>query len=267
MNAEGSNTVQNNDSTSEQTPLLYNSRSHQDQATPGPDTAVVDEPSTKRLLIIMSSIWVGGFLAAVDITLIATLTGPISESFGSLSLISWLASAYFIANAALQPLSGKLTDIFGRRAGLIFSNIFFAIGNLICGLATEDWVIVVGRVVAGAGGGGLTTIATFVASDLIPLRKRALWQGYSNLCYGVGAGLGGVFGGWVNDVWGWRWAFLAQIPVTLVSTVLVWFTVKIPTQTSDGNRWKRIDYAGATTLILALVLLLLGLNSGGNTVP
>ena len=46
-----------------------------------------------------------------------------------------------------------------------------------------------------------------MASDLIPLRKWALWQGYSNLCYGVGAGLGGMFGGWVNDVWGWRWVF------------------------------------------------------------
>ena len=94
--------------------------------------------------------------------------------------MSWLASAYFIANAALQPLSGKLTDIFGRRAGLIFSNLLFAAGNLICGLATTSWVVVIGRVIAGCGGGGLTTIATFVASDLIPLRKRALWQGYSD---------------------------------------------------------------------------------------
>ena len=134
--------------------------------------------------------------------------------------ISWLASAYFIANAALQPLSGKLTDIFGRRAGLIFSNLLFAAGNLICGLATKSWVVIVGRVISGCGGGGLTTIYTFVASDLIPLRKRALWQGYSNICYGVGAGLGGIFGGWVNDVWGWRWAFLAQVPVTAASLIL-----------------------------------------------
>ena len=189
-------------------------------ATDHGNEPTIKEKSTAELLLVMSSFWLGGFLAAVDITLIATLTSPISASFGSLGLISWLASAYFIANAALQSLSGKLTDIFGRRAGLIFSNLLFAAGNLICGLAIRSWVVIAGRVIAGCGGGGLTTIVTFVASDLIPLRKRALRQGYNNLCFGVGAGLGGIFGGWVNDVWGWRWAFLAQVPVTAASLIL-----------------------------------------------
>ena len=53
----------------------------------------------------------------------------------------------------MQPLSGRLTDIFSRRAGLVFSNIFFAAGNLICGLAKDEWVMILGRVVAGMGGG------------------------------------------------------------------------------------------------------------------
>lgn len=170
----------------------------------------IKEKSTAELLLVMSSVWLGGILAAVDMTLIATLTSPISASFGSLGLISWLASAYFIANAALQPLSGKITDISGRRVGLIYSNPLFAAGNLICGLATKSWVVIFGRVIAGCGGGGLVIITTFVASDLIPLRKRALRQGYSTMCYGAGSGLGGIFSGWVNDAWGWRWAFLVR---------------------------------------------------------
>jgi MFS family permease len=58
-----------------------------------------------------------------------------------------------IANAALQPLMGKITDIFSRRSGLLFSNIFFAAGNLICGLAREEWVMIFGRVISGIGGG------------------------------------------------------------------------------------------------------------------
>ena len=174
------------------------------------DVSLAEEPGTGTLLLVMGSIWFGTFLAALDSTIIATLSAPISASFNSLSLLSWLASAYFIANAAVQPLSGRLTDILSRRTGLIFSNVFFAAGNLICGLATSQWLMIFGRVIAGMGGGGLTAISTFVGSDLVPLRRRGVWQGFGNLCFGLGAGLGGVFGGWINDTWGWRKAFLIQ---------------------------------------------------------
>ncbi|MCJ1430855.1 hypothetical protein MMC27_000205 [Xylographa pallens] len=238
--------------------------SHDSEAT---DVPIAEEPTTGQLIRVMSSIWFGSFLAALDSTLVATLSGPISSSFNSLSLLSWLASGYFVANAALQPLSGKLTDIYGRRAGLVFSNIFFAAGNLICGLATEEWVIILGRVVAGMGGGGLNAISTFVGSDLVPLRRRGVWQGIGNIWFGLGAGLGGVFGGWINDTYGWRWAFLVQVPLTVVSGTLVFLTVKIPIKETGKAKWKRIDWLGAFTLIATLVLLLLGLNSGGNVVP
>lgn len=207
------------------------------------------------------------FLAALDSTIIATLSAPISTTFDSFTLLSWLASSYLIANAALQPLSGRLTDIFGRRAGLVFSNIFFAAGNLICGLAKSEWAIILGRVVAGMGGGGLTAISTFVTTDIIPLRNRGLWQGFGNICFGLGMGLGGVFGGWINDVWGWRNAFLIQVPFAVLSCILVIFTVKIPVKEKNISRIGRVDFLGAVTLVLMLVLLLLGLNSGGNIVP
>lgn len=161
-----------------------------------------------------------------------------------------------------------MTDIYSRRAGLIFSNVFFAAGNLICGLAKSEWVILLGRIVSGIGGGGLTTISTFVVSDLVPLRKRGVWQGIGNICYGAGGGLGGVFGGWINDTLGWRWAFLIQVPFVVVSGLLVAFTVKVPAKESDAmGKLKRVDFLGAVTLIITLVTFLLGLNTGGNQVP
>ncbi|KAL8874390.1 MAG: hypothetical protein Q9174_000289 [Haloplaca sp. 1 TL-2023] len=117
------------------------------------------------------------------------------------------------------------------------------------------------------GGGGPTAISTFVASDLIPLRRRGLWQGIGNVFYGMGAGLGGVFGGWINDLYGWRVAFWLQVPLTVISAILVSLTVRIPVKESEESTWKRIDCLGAVTLIATLVLLLLGINSGGNIVP
>ena len=154
-----------------------------------------------------------------------------------------------------------------RRYGLIFSNGFFAIGTLICGLAPNAPTIIAGRVIAGIGGGGLSCITTFVTSDLIPLRRRGLWQGFGNLVFGLGMGLGGVFGGLLSDNLSWRWAFLLQVPFIVISTIMVWFLIDVPVNPSNMPALRRIDFLGAGTLVVSLVLLLLGLNTGGNQLP
>lgn len=155
-----------------------------DSTGDGEITVVADELSTTRLVVIFGTTWVGVFLGAIDASIIATLSAPIASEFQSLSLLSWIATAYLIANAACQPLSGRLTDIFGRGPGLVFSNVLFSLGNLICGVAKNEQTMILGRVVAGIGGGGLMSISTFLGSDLVPLRKRGVVQGLGNIFYG-----------------------------------------------------------------------------------
>lgn len=227
------------------------------------------EVSRSNLILIIGTSYLGVFIGSVDSTLVATLSAPISSEFQSLSLFSWLATAYLISNAVCQPLCGRLTDIFGRGPGLVVSNIIFAAGNLICGLARDKNTMIAGRVVAGIGGGGMMAISTFITSDLIPLRQRGIVQGLGNICYGSGAMLGGIFGGLVHDhtAMGWRLAFLLLVPPSLVSAVGVAYLVKIPPKQSDKSYLARIDFGGAILIVLFLVPLLLGLNSGGNIVP
>ncbi|KAI8966121.1 MFS general substrate transporter [Daldinia sp. FL1419] len=260
----------------ERTPLLSGQSENGVSASESPlvnndeeRTIIVEEVKGVKLWVILCTCWVGVFLGAIDSTIIATLSAPISSEFQSLSLLSWLATAYFISNAACQPISGRLTDIFGRGPGLVFSNVFFAAGNLICGLARDQSVMILGRVIAGIGGGGLMSISTFLGTDLVPLRNRGVIQGIGNICYGAGAMLGGVFGGLVNDnsSWGWRLAFLVQVPLVLVSACLVAYLVRIPPKVSGKSYLARIDFTGVFSLILFLVLLLLGLNAGGNLTP
>lgn len=203
----------------------------------------------------------------------ATLAAPIATSFNSLPLLAWLATAFLIGQAATQPLSGKLTDIFSRQWGLIVSSVIFAIGNIICGFAKEEWTMILGRLIAGVGGGCVNTIATILVSDLIPLRQRGVWQGFSNIFWGLGNGLGGVFGGYINDTWDWRVAFLVQVPFTLVSLIIVcvlFDTIKSqgPKEPADGRpSLSRVDFLGSFLLVFSLILLLLGLTTGGNIVP
>ncbi|TRX90427.1 hypothetical protein FHL15_008596 [Xylaria flabelliformis] len=266
--------LERNRAANERTPLIQ-PNGHENGSTAGSgtqedETTVINQKLPFRKLVIISlTVCMGVFLGAIDSTIIATLTAPISNDFHSLRLLSWLASAYLISNAVCQPISGRLTDIFGRGPGLIFSHVFFSAGNLICGFAANEYQMIVGRVVAGIGGGGLMSIATFVASDLAPLRKRGVAQGILNLFFGSGAILGGVIGGLFNDhtQLGWRLAFLIQAPPSLLAAVAVYFFVRIPPKQSSKSYLARIDFLGALLIASFLVLLLMGLNTGGNILP
>lgn len=208
-----------------------------------------------------------------DSTVIATLAAPIANSFNSLSLLAWLATGYLIGQAATQPLSGKLTDIFSRQWGLVVSNCFFALGNLICGFAKNEWMMILGRIIAGIGGGCLNSISTIIVSDLIPLRQRALWQGMSNVFWGLGNGLGGVFGGYMHDTWDWRVAFIAQVPLTVVSLVIISIQFRTigantpQTMVITRSSIARVDFLGSGLLVSTLVFFLVGITTGGNIVP
>ncbi|KAI1163518.1 major facilitator superfamily domain-containing protein [Nemania serpens] len=232
-------------------------------------TVISKEPSFAWLALVMSTAWFGVFLGAADTTIIATLSGPISSEFNSLRLLSWLATAYLISNAASQPISGRLTDIFGRGPGLVSANLAFTLGNLICAFATSQQAMVLGRLIAGFGGGGLMSIPTFLASDLIPLRKRGVVGGIANIWYGCGTMVGAVFGGYLSDHFsmGWRLAFLIQVPPSLLSALVVYFLVKVPPKQSDKSYLKRIDFGGVFLISSFLALLVLGLSVGGNVVP
>lgn len=215
---------------------------------------------------MMASTWLGVILASMDASVMATLTGPISESFESFELLSWFINAYTISAATLQPLSGKLSDIFGRRQCLLWANFVFLLGNLGCGLARKKWQFILSRAIAGLGGGPIHSISTFLISDLIPLRSRGVWQGISNVAYGVGFALGGTFGGLVNDRFGWRWAFLGQPFLLLLSMLSIAIFVKLPPPTKTPSV-DRIDVLGSLLLTLTLVSLMFGAISGGNTLP
>lgn len=203
----------------------------------------------------------------------ATLAAPIASSFNSLSTLAWLATAFLIGQATAQPLSGRLTDIYSRCSGLIVSNVLFGLGNLLCGFASKECMMIVGQVIAGVGGGCLNTLATIIASDLIPLRRRGLWQGIGNVFWGIGNGLGGVVGGYFNDTMHWRWAFWVQIPLNAISLIMSMMLSNFDQQqlkrsriVSSDSRFARIDLLGCSLLVATMTTLLLDITAGDNIV-
>jgi len=112
--------------------------------------------------------------------------------------------------------------------------------------------------------------ATIINSDMIPFRRRGMYQALQNGMFGFGAISGASFGGLIADYIGWRWCFLLQVPVSVVALGLGWLVIKNPERGFDlhtSSVWTRVDLSGALLLVVAISIQLLGLSIGGNELP
>ncbi|KAL7757894.1 hypothetical protein ACKLNR_012421 [Fusarium oxysporum f. sp. zingiberi] len=219
-------------------------------------------------LAIMSNV----FLYGLDSTITAATYAVISSEFDAANTASWLTTSYLVTSTAFQPLYGRVSDIFGRRLCFFISTITFAFGCLGCGVAKNIIFLNVMRALTGFGGGGLMTMATIVNSDMIPFRKRGMYQALQNGIYGFGAISGASFGGSIADHIGWRWCFLFQVPVSILALIIGALVVSDQSGgfSLDGNLgtvWHRVDFSGSLLLVVAISVQLVGLSLGGNELP
>ncbi|KAG1791362.1 vacuolar amino acid permease [Suillus plorans] len=231
------------------------------------DPPPLNQVSRVELFWILSGLWSAVFLGSLDGTIVATLLSPIGSYFNKSEQSSYLGTSYLLSVCCFTPLYGRLSDILGRKGAMLLGLTLFGSGTIACAFAPTMEALIVARAVAGMGGGGceiyLVTVSSIAISDLVPLKQRGLYQGMTNILFGLGAGLGGPFGGWVNDTLGWRAAFLLQAPLLLISFTLVALKVniKLPNEIetqSTYSKLQRIDFMGSFTLVGAVAGLLLG---------
>ncbi|RDW83255.1 MFS general substrate transporter-52 [Coleophoma crateriformis] len=219
-----------------------------------------------KLPYLLPPLVIGILLIAADQTITVTSYGRIGTDLNALNSTSWIATGYYLTMTSFQPLYGKLSDIFGRKACLLFGYAVFGIGCVFCGLARNIEELVFARAFAGIGGGGMTTVVSILLSDIVPLRERGTWQGYLNIVYTIGSSSGAALGGILADTIGWRWSFLGQGPLCFIAFGIVYFVLDLPQQ--EDTHWReklrRIDFLGAFTLVIAVFSLLLGLDRGSN---
>lgn len=227
------------------------------------DPPPLNQVSRVELFWILSGLWSAVFLGSLDGTIVATLLSPIGSYFSKSEQSSYLGTSYLLSVCCFTPLYGRLSDILGRKGAMLLGLSLFGSGTIACAFAPTMEALIVARAVAGMGGGGVMTVSSIAISDLVPLKQRGLYQGMTNILFGLGAGLGGPFGGWVNDTLGWRAAFLLQAPLLLISFTLVALKVniKLPDEIetqSTYSKLQRIDFMGSFTLVGAVAGLLLG---------
>lgn len=216
---------------------------------------------------ILAGIWTATFLSSVNQTLVPTMLPAISSEFNKSNQASWLGTAYLLATCTFTPLYGRLCNVLGRKGAQRTAIIFCGLGVMLCGLSTNLETLILARFLAGVGGGGLMTTSSIIVSDMYTLRSRGLTQGVQSVFGGLGLGLGGPLGGLITDWLGWRWAFLVQMPLFLLSFTLTSINLNYVTEgkgKSAKEMIKRIDYGGSATLMMAVGSCLLFLSAKYN---
>ncbi|KAJ7729775.1 vacuolar amino acid permease [Mycena metata] len=216
---------------------------------------------------ILAGIWLGTFLASLNQSLVPTMMPSISSEFQAFNQASWLGTAYLLATCTFTPLYGRLCNVMGRRGANNTAMVFAALGTIGCGLSGNMEMLILARFIAGIGGGGLNTTSTIIVSDMYTLRDRGLVQGLASCFNGLGMGLGGPFGGVITDLFGWRAAFLLQIPLFVLAFILTSYNIRYVTPGKSKSRkevLKRIDYLGSLTLLISVGSLLLFLSTRYN---
>ncbi len=215
--------------------------------------------SHRQILVIMSGLMLGMFLAALDQTIVATALPTIVGDFHRSDLLSWVITAYLLASTASTPLWGKAGDLYGRKRVFQLAIVVFLLASALCGASRNMYELIVFRGLQGIGGGGLISLVFAIIGDVIPPRERGRYQGYFGAVFGVASVVGPLAGGFFVDNLSWRYIFYINIPIGLAALVVTNRVLRLPKRT----RRVLIDWWGALLLVAGVSCILLATQSGG----
>ncbi|KAJ5930165.1 hypothetical protein N7466_005658 [Penicillium verhagenii] len=197
-----------------------------------------------------------------------TAQSEVAADLDAFAEATWFTSAFMIAASSVTPLAGRFAAIFTSRVCLVISTTILSIGLFITAAAPSLAIFLLGRAVTGLGCGGLMSIGIILILDFASTRRRGLFIGLVSTNYTVGLASGAVLAGLLTPIIGWRLIFWIQAPAALVLGPLLFLAIPPPSthhsSLMEGTLLRslaRIDYAGALTLTIAVVLFLTSLAS------
>ncbi|WP_233531323.1 DHA2 family efflux MFS transporter permease subunit [Paenibacillus alkalitolerans] len=222
--------------------------------------AADEQASIKSIIAPLVAIIVGMFMVILDGTAMNVAMPRLINDFQSpISVVQWTVTGYALAQSAVIPLAGWLSDRFGAKRIFLFSVIMFTIGSALCALAASAEQLIVYRIIQGLGGGMVSPIAMAFTYRLSPPGKVGAVMGMIGIPMLLAPALGPVLSGWLVDFATWHWIFLINVPVGVIAVIIALRTLpNIERQTVPA-----LDYLGMFFAPLAFAMLAYGVSSAG----
>src|SRR5690606_16437246 len=216
--------------------------------------------SKRRRWAVLAGVLIGMFIAALEATVVGTAMPTVIASLGGLDHYSWVFSAYLVTSTVTVPVWGKLSDLYGRRLLYQIGIGVFLVGSLLSGLSATMTQLIVFRAIQGLGAGALVPLGMTIIGDIFTVSERARMQAFFSGVWGLSSIIGPFIGCFITDQLTWRWVFFVNLPIGVVTALVMGFALKEP---KVKNR-PVIDYAGAAVLMIAISLLMLALVETGS---
>jgi MFS transporter, DHA2 family, multidrug resistance protein len=214
--------------------------------------------------LIAPVVALAAFMEIMDISIanvsLPHIAGDLSSSQDE---STWVLTSYLVTNAVVMPISGWLSNTFGRKRFFMVCIAGFTTASLLCGMAPSLGALILLRAIQGAAGGGLQPSGQAILADSFPPEKR----GMASAIYGIAAvfapAIGPTLGGWITDSYSWRWIFLINVPVGIALLFLVGALIESSKpQAADNDSRIPVDWLGFGYIALCLGALQIVLDRG-----
>ncbi len=223
-----------------------------------------------KWFLVCVSIYISAFLYGLDTTIAADVQGAVVEEFGHIDQLAWIGTGFPLGSVAVILLVGNLYGSFNMKWIYIGSIAMFEIGSVLCGAAPNMNAMIVGRVLAGAGGSGVYLGALNYFTMLTSAEERGLYISLTGFFWGVGATLGPIVGGAFSESVSWRWAFYINLVIGAAAAPIYIFF--LPAYHAKAGKSVRdsiahFDFFGLALIAATWVFFTVGFSVAGNSLP
>src|ERR1700744_755421 len=204
--------------------------------------------------IIAATVAMAAFMEVLDTSIANVALPHIAGSLGaSQDESTWVLTAYLVANAGVFPMGGWAASVIGRKNFFMLCIVIFTISSFLCGIAPSLPLLLLFRILQGAGGGGLQPMAQAIMADSFDPKQRGVAFSLYALVAVLAPSIGPTLGGWITDNYSWRWIFYINIPVGILAFLLVSRLVDDPPWIKgDRKNLLNVDYIGLTFLTISM---------------
>lgn len=217
---------------------------------------------TSNPWLIAPVVALAAFMEVLDISVanvaLPHIAGDLSASQDE---STWTLTSYLVTNAIVMPISGWLSDRFGRKRFFLSCIVGFTVSSLLCGLAPSLGILVILRALQGAAGGGLQPTGQAILNDAFSPEQRGMATAIYAMAVVFAPAIGPTIGGWLTDNYEWRWVFLINVPVGIALIYLIACLVHTPNEQAKADS-ARSDWVGLGLIAISLGCLQIVLDRG-----